>query len=142
MRRLLGRIGMRDENPPAAVSWTYAEPVLSALTHAECERLAHLAADARVLEIGSYYGRSTIAMASTARVVHAVDPHTGGPPEAPSTLAEFLANLESFGVRERVVVHAATTNELADVLRPAVFDLVFVDATHQRPGVDFDLAVA
>jgi predicted O-methyltransferase YrrM len=95
-----------------------------------------------VLEIGSYYGRSTVAMASTAMVVHAVDPHMGGPPEAPSTLAEFVANLESFGLRERVVVHVATTNELADVLQSQVFDLVFVDAMHQRPEVDFDLALA
>jgi hypothetical protein len=116
MRRVLRRVRRRrDRDPsPRVLAWTYAEPVLSAVTHAECERLAHLAVGARVLEIGSYYGRSTVAMASTAMVVHAVDPHMGGPPEAPSTLAEFVANLESFGL----------------------------DAMHQRPEVDFDLALA
>jgi SAM-dependent methyltransferase len=144
MRKLLGRIRRLHDvkRPETVVSWTYAESILSAVTHAECEQLAHLAVGARVLEIGSYYGRSTVAMASTAIIVHSVDPHMGGPPEAPSTLAEFLANLESFDLRERVVVHVATTNELADILQSEVFDLVFVDAMHQRPEVDFDLALA
>ena len=142
MRPFLERLKRRSDPATATGRWTYAESVESAVTHDECERLAELAHDATVLEIGSYLGRSTIAMASTAKVVHAVDPHDGCPFGSPGTLDAFLGNLESFGVRDNVVVHVARSNDLAPVLRPATFDLVFIDAMHQRPDVDFDLAVA
>ena len=120
----------------------FAEDVLSNVTPAECSRLAQLATGRRVLEIGSYLGRSTIAMASTAEVVHSIDPHNGGPAEAPNTLPGFLANLERYGVRERVIVHIGVSTQIAALFRPTSFDLVFIDAAHHRPYVDQDLLLA
>lgn len=122
--------------------WTFAEEVLSAVTEAECERLASLAHDAYVLEIGAYYGRSTIALASVAKVVHSIDPHRGGPDEDPDTLPSFLENLSAHGVRGNVVVHVGLSTDVLPLVRPDSFDVVFVDAMHQRPEVDADVALA
>jgi len=122
--------------------WTFAEEVLSAVTEAECERLASLAHDADVLEIGAYYGRSTIALASVAKVVHSIDPHRGGPDDAPDTLPSFLENLRSHGVRNNVVVHVGLSTDVLPLVRADSFDVVFVDAMHQRPEVDVDLTLA
>lgn len=123
-------------------AWLYADDVVSAMTYAECEELAGLSRGALILEFGSYYGRSTIALASTARQVHAVDPHEGGPEGHPSTLPEFLDNLVKYGVRDRVVVHLGPSTLIAPILQEASFDLVFIDAMHQRPHVDVDLALS
>ena len=113
----------------------------SAVSEDECEELARLARNGVVLEIGSYYGRSTIALASTA-VVHSLDPHTGGPPGSRDTLPEFVSNLERYGVRERVVVHIGRSEQVCPLFRHDAFDLVFVDAIHERPHVDRDIALA
>jgi predicted O-methyltransferase YrrM len=126
----------RHERP-----WTFAEQVLSAVTEAECERLASLADGAAVLEIGAYYGRSTIAMASVARVVHSIDPHRGGPDDDPDTLPAFLENLSTEGVRAKVAVHVCLSTDILPLLEPDTFDVAFVDAMHQRPEVDVDLAL-
>lgn len=123
-------------------SWIFAEEVLSAASFVECERLAKLAREATVLEIGAYFGRSTIAMAAVATVVHSIDPHRGGPPESPDTLAPFLQNLTTYGVRDRVLVHVGASGEIASLFKPESFDMAFVDAMHQRPDVDIDLALS
>lgn len=127
---------------PQQASWIFAEEVLSAVSFAECERLAELAREATVLEIGAYFGRSTIAMASSASVVHSIDPHRGGPPESPDTLAPFLQNLTAHEVRDRVVVHVGPSAEIVSLFKPECFDMAFVDAMHQRPDVDIDLTLA
>lgn len=132
----------RRRTRPNARRWTFAEEVLSAVTEAECEQLASLAHDADVLEIGAYYGRSTIALASVARVVHSIDPHRGGPDDAPDTLPSFLENLRAHGVRSTVVVHVGLSTDVLPLVKPDSFDIVFVDAMHQRPEVDEDLALA
>jgi predicted O-methyltransferase YrrM len=134
--------GLRRRRRAPAPDWIFADDVLSAVTHPECERLARLACGRLVLELGSYYGRSTIALASTASSVHSVDPHQGGPEDSPTTLDAFLANLEAHGVRDRVIVHVGTSTNVVPTLREETFDLVFIDAMHQRPEVDIDLALA
>ena len=125
-----------------APGWIFAEDVLSAVTYAECARLAELARGARVLEVGSYYGRSTVALASVSTAVHAVDPHEGGPSDATRTLDDFLANLDRYGVRDRVVVHVGRSTQVLPMFRDGGFSLVFIDAMHQRPDVDVDLVLS
>src|SRR4051812_45637582 len=49
------------------------------LTPEQGRILAELATDKVCLEIGSYQGKSTICMAQTAKHVHSVDWHQGGP---------------------------------------------------------------
>jgi predicted O-methyltransferase YrrM len=115
--------------------------VLSAVTRDECARLAELAAGGRVLEFGSYLGRSTIALASTATTVHSIDPHNDGPPGETDTLQRFLDNLRRYGMRDRVIVHIGVSTQIAPLFQP-VFDFAFIDAAHQRPYVDEDLLLA
>ena len=127
----------RPKGPPE-IGWIFAEEVLSAVSQTECERLAQLGRGADVLEIGAYYGRSTIALGSVANIVHSIDPHQGGPAEAPDTLAPFLENLRAHSVRDRVVVHVGPSTAVVPLFKSESFDVAFVDAMHQRPDVDID----
>jgi len=121
----------------------FAAEIISAVSEAECRRLAELATGNRVLEVGSEYGRSTIALASTATIVHAVDWHRGDPQSGfKDSLPAFLANLGAHGVRDRVIVHLGRFEDVAPVLRPQAFDLVFIDGDHSAEAIRRDLGLA
>jgi predicted O-methyltransferase YrrM len=103
----------------------------------------------RVVEIGSWKGRSTIALASGAAarpgggVVHAIDPHRGGVAHRitgePDSWDGFLANLERAGLRDAVEPVRATSR----AARPSVADdsvqVLFVDGSHRYEDVLHDL---
>lgn len=118
----------------------FAADVLSAVTDEECRALAALSAGKVVLEVGAYLGRSTIALASTAQIVHSVDPHNGGPPGEEDTLPAFLKNLSRYGVREKVIVHVGGSLQILPIFR-AIFDVLFIDAAHQQEWVEQDIRV-
>lgn len=107
--------------------------------------LAEMAAGKRVLEIGSYCGRSTIWMARTAQNVLAVDTFDGrGTPCPKDTRKEFLANVNRHGVGEKVDLCPSTTDKMLDNIRmnaDAVqeFDFAFIDGAHDLPSVTFDI---
>lgn len=123
-------------------SFLFAKDVPSAVTEDEARELARLASGRKVLEIGSHKGRSTIALAGSARVVHAVDWHQGDVQAGHGeTLREFLDNLSRYGVRDRVIVHLGRIEEILPVLRQEAFDLVFLDAMHDRTSVDRDIGL-
>jgi predicted O-methyltransferase YrrM len=118
----------------------YAPDIASSLTEAECRRLAELAEGKVALELGSWLGRSTIALGSTAVRVHAVDWHRGDEHTGPlGTLTPFLRNITRYGVRDRVVVHVGRLEEVAPVLGPERFDLVFIDGFHTVDAVRQDI---
>ena len=101
------------------------------LSNAEAEVLAELARDKVCLEIGSWLGRSTVAMAQVAKRVVAVDHHHGPPYDGEgSTFGRFMANLEAFGVADKVVPFLAGFEIAGPLLRPGIFDLAFVDGAH------------
>lgn len=101
--------------------------VPTALTPSELALLGRVAADRIVYEAGSLLGASTIALAQSARLVVAVDPHDGYPRRDPSpTWAQFDHNLRTHGVRGRVQPVRAT---LADAPPKAAYGLAFADLT-------------
>lgn len=107
----------------------------------EAERLRDLATGLFVLEVGSYVGRSTVAMARTATRVYAVDWHRGGHPdyEYPDSLAVFIQNLETYGVRDRVVPLIGRAEEILPALRPGWFGFAFLDAGHDYESTRWQL---
>jgi predicted O-methyltransferase YrrM len=126
------------------------------LTDAQALRLADRARmlhpPARIVEIGSFRGRSTITLASSAPngvTVVAVDPHGGrhrGPRQVHGTEAEgeadhraFVENLARAGVAERVdYVRLPSQKALATL--PVRADLVYVDGAHDYRAARHDLA--
>lgn len=107
-----------------------AMEILTAMTTAERDTLASYAEGRRVLEIGSLFGYSTIAMAEVAEVVWAIDPHEGYPASDPRpTHQHFLSNLQAAGVRNKVIPLLTTSDRVMRQLPKGYFDLIFIDCT-------------
>jgi predicted O-methyltransferase YrrM len=116
------------------------------------EAAAALTPPARIVEIGSFRGRSTIVLARAApegAEVIAIDPHAGtdrGPQEIETDAAtgeadheRFIANLDRAGVRERVRhVRAFSQDALAEV--EGQIDLLYVDGAHRYGPARDDIA--
>lgn len=107
------------------------------------ERAREVSAGSRVVEIGSFRGRSTIAMALGAPAdveIVAIDPHAGGD-RGPQEIAGdttrgnddhsvFCANLERAGVIGRVrVVRKFSSDALGDI--DGTIALLFIDGAHR-----------
>jgi predicted O-methyltransferase YrrM len=125
-------------------AWAVARDVEGWLTEAPARRLfaaaAAVAPGGRVVEIGSFRGRSAIVLASAGADVVCVDPHAGsdrGPREiaadagrGDADLEAFRANLARAGVAARVRhVRAFSDAALGEV--PGPVDVLFVDGAHR-----------
>ena len=123
--------------------WAELDHVRGWLSRTEAEALERYAAGKIVLEIGSYCGKSTIAMARTAMLVVSIDHHRGdsGTGEA-DTFAEFRANLERFNVANKVVPIVADVSLTTPLIPRNEFDMAFVDGEHTYESVMRDLRVA
>jgi predicted O-methyltransferase YrrM len=97
----------------------------------------------RIVEIGSFQGRSTIVLASAApegATVYAIDPHAGndrGPQEldgyqsaAVADHAAFNANLAAAGVGDRVT-HLRMFSDAALAELTGAIDVLYVDGAHR-----------
>lgn len=104
----------------------------------EGEAIAELASGKRVLEIGSFCGLSTVCMARTAKHVTAVDYFDGrGTPRRRDTLPDFTANIERYGLADKV------EHRHPDSPLPLVeYDFVFIDGAHDYDSVVSDIAKA
>jgi predicted O-methyltransferase YrrM len=116
--------------------------------HAAAQRLP---AGGRIVEIGSFRGRSTVVLARgapQAAEVVAIDPHAGndrGPreldgyaEEASEDHAAFVANLEAAGVRDHVRhVRARSDDARGDVTGP--IDVLYIDGAHRYVPARDDL---
>lgn len=105
-------------------------------------------AGGRIVEIGSFRGRSTIVLASAApgdAEVVAIDPHAGndrGPEEIEGYEAEanddhdaFEANLTRAGVRDRVRHVRAFSDDALDEVGGEI-DVLYIDGAHRyRPAL-------
>lgn len=106
----------------------------------------------RVLEIGSYRGLSTAALASGLRAggregtVHAVDPHTGdrqdlaqaGVAVIPSE-QQFRSNLARVGLSDRVTPHVMTSDALHSSWDGSSLRVLFIDGWHSYDAVQRDI---
>ncbi len=117
-------------------------------TWEECELLAEWARGKLILELGTFLGRSTVAMARTAKHVVTVDHFSGSPLENWYEPGDYLPqtreNLRRYGVERNVTVIAADTRTLLEfpILIGAEFDGALVDAAHDRMGVERDSTIA
>jgi predicted O-methyltransferase YrrM len=91
-----------------------------------------------VVEIGSAYGYSTVAMALVAKRVISVDPHTG----LDDSEQVLRGNLHAFGVADRVDVVVETSQAFCARKPPTAVDLVFIDGDHSVAATLHDLQCA
>ncbi|GIU84162.1 MAG: hypothetical protein KatS3mg008_0937 [Acidimicrobiales bacterium] len=107
------------------------------------ERASALKEGDRIVEIGSFQGRSTIVLAGAAQEgveVIAIDAHFGtdrGPQEivgkhkeAQDDRRRFLENLERTGLRDRVTYRRQWSQEALEYVRGDV-DLLYIDGAHR-----------
>ena len=130
------------------------ESVEGYLSPREIRFLALLAAfptaDGKVLEIGSFKGKSTIILAKAATLagdlkIHAVDPMTAPSITDPdlrgdeTSFTDFQKNIESHKVAETVEFHQAFSYELAKTWQLPL-RLLWIDGDHTYKGtkLDFD----
>ncbi len=105
----------------------------------------------RIVEIGSFRGRSTVVLASAApsgAEVVAIDPHAGndrGPreidgfaAEAATDAAAFAANLARAGVADRVRHVARSSDDARDQVDDPI-DVLYVDGAHRFGPAGRDL---
>jgi predicted O-methyltransferase YrrM len=146
----------RDLDSVLAAAWKAAEPIPGFLGEAEARLLGTVAAcvprGGALVEIGSFKGKSTVMLGKVAAHYGleppvAIDPHNFNnaeleahrtSPEA-SSYDEFVRNLDSAGVRDRVEIHRAYSTEIAPAWnRPIAF--LWIDGDHSYAGAkaDFD----
>lgn len=119
-------------------------PVLSSMFIHDLQKIAELAENCkRIVELGSYWGRSTRAILDSSQArVWCIDSwnlpkdrHDRGVSDA--DLQIFLSNIQD--VRDRVVVLRMTTREAAGLLPRGYYGLVVIDADHSYEAVKFDI---
>ena len=110
----------------------------TSITEDETAVLQELARGRRVLEIGSAYGYSAVAMALAGAVsVDAVDPHTW----IPGSEGVMRGNLEAHGVADRVTIHLGLSWDVLPALEPGTYGLLFIDGDHSRGALMRDVTL-
>lgn len=144
-----------DFDSVVSAAWLQARAVPGFLAELEFRALALLAycapGNGVIVEIGSFKGKSTLALASVARryglgPVVSIDPHTSPSVTDPnlngkaSSFDDFLATLRSANLEEQVEVHRAFSREVAAGWDRGI-RMLWIDGDHTYKGTkeDFDL---
>lgn len=134
-------IRARRGRPPMVEDAATTELPQGWLTEEEASALCEIAAGKTVLELGSYRGRSTVALAQTAELVVAVDHHHGDAATGGGdTLTAFLQNVRNLPNVIPVVADFATAAQV--LLFGRGFDLAYVDGAHDHASVKHDVTLA
>jgi predicted O-methyltransferase YrrM len=121
-------------------------PIVSSVSEANLRFLAESAKGCtRILELGSFHGRSARAMLDNSNAhIWCVDSWRGasgdtqvGKRPTEDDFNTFLGNLKD--VLHRVTVLKSYTYEVVSQLQKDFFDLVFIDADHSYEAVRFDI---
>lgn len=145
----------KDLDQTIESAWQRARVVPGFMAENEIRFLAVLAActpaEGSIVEIGSFKGKSTVALATVCDrygldPVVAIDPHAGlsylGPdmPQQTPTFEEFLASLKGAHVEHKVEFHRAFSRDVAGNWNRRV-RLLWIDGDHSYQGCkeDFDL---
>lgn len=135
------------------------------VTDQELDLLRPLAYGRVVLEVGSWYGTSTVALCEVAREVWSIDWHGGQywqrvrageglreptaaqvasamAPEGGWSLPGFLERTQTWSAVGRLVAVVGPSHKALARLRPGSFGLIFQDADHSAEGVAADLELA
>jgi MMP 1-O-methyltransferase len=114
--------------------------------HESVRNLARPGQPVTVVEIGSFKGRSTIALALGVKArgsgtVFAIDPHTGaGTPIGPvATAVEFQRNIAAAGVDKLVELLVTTSHAARPQFAAKSIDLLFVDGSHEYEDLKTDI---
>ena len=141
---------LRSRIPASRVSQAI-EGVRGWLSLDEAKLLGELAADVAapnpIVEVGSFAGRSTCALAvgstwGSSPLVHSVDPHSGvSGMFKGSTLQLFRENLRSKGLDDTIVSHVSPSSKVASEWRGEDVGMLFIDGNHEYESVkeDFEL---
>lgn len=135
------------------------------VTDEELDALLPLATQAVVLEVGSWFGASTVELCKVAREVWSVDWHGGQywqrirageglrepsaaqvasvmTPGGSWSLPGFLENTAEWQAGGRLVTLIGPSHRILPRLALGSFDLIFQDADHSAEGVASDLRLA
>jgi len=102
------------------------------LSEEEANELIRLAEGKAVLEVGTFCGRSALAMAQTARKIFCVDNFGGYPGVHSSTRDEALGNFDRAETNGKLVVLQGSQEDVLPTLNLADMEMVFYDADHSR----------
>lgn len=129
---------MKLEWRPIALT-DHGPPISTSLTEPETKKLRWLAAGAYVLEIGSAYGYSAVAMALSDAHVTAVDPHAWL--QSKETME---TNLKAYEVEDKVtIIQSPSYVYLPSLLGSGTtFDLIWIDGDHEQAAVEQDVAMS
>jgi predicted O-methyltransferase YrrM len=108
----------------------------------EAYQLAKLAKDRLCLEIGSFYGRSSVCMGEMAKEVVCVDTFEAdesGQTQTGkiTTLPDFIVNIEGYDNIRYIVARSQDFFRTLDGL--VLFDLIFIDGFHEFSVVRYDI---
>lgn len=129
--------------PPSVMGWMFAQEVAWIAGAAYGRKL--LGVEGQCLEVGSYEGLSTCALAQSGPVV-CVDTWRGGTDRMPDadSFPTFQANLEAVGLWSNVTPIRGSSNDVLPRLAAEgrKFRLILIDADHSYEATKADIANA